>query len=278
MACKNCIMAYTPDRAIEIDKIVAARAKGRKIPRFLLNWMKKLIHQDMINSYLVQGYDGVEFCEKCLEYLDVKVDVKGLENIDTSGNTKYTFVSNHPLGGIDGVTLGMVIGKPFGGNIRYLVNDFLMNLKGLAPLCVPVNKVGGQSRDLARLVDEAFRSENQMLIFPAGKCSRRIDGKIQDPAWTKTFVVKSVATGRQVVPVHFLGRNSNRFYMVDKICKLLHIKFNLAMALLPDEMMRNMHGTFRIVIGKPVPAETFDDSRTPLEWAKWVRKKVYELE
>lgn len=271
-------MAYSPDRAIEIDKIIVAKAKGKKIPQFLLNWVKRLIHQDYINSYLVQGYDGVEFCEKCLEYLDVKVEVKGMENIDASGETRYTFVSNHPLGGIDGVTLGMVVGKVFDGKIRYLVNDFLMSLKGLAPLCVPVNKVGGQSRDLARLVDEAFQSENQMLMFPSGKCSRLIDWKIQDPAWTKSFVTKSVATGRQIVPVRFIGRNSNRFYIVAKICEKLHIKVNIAMALLPDEMLRNQHGTFKVIVGKPVPVETFDKSRTPLEWAQWVRKKVYELE
>lgn len=271
-------MAYSPDRAIEIDKIIAARAKGKKIPQPLLNWAKRLIHQDFINAYLVQGYDGVDFCEKCLEYLDVKVEVKGMENIDRSGATKYTFVSNHPLGGIDGVTLGMVVGKVFNGGIRYLVNDFLMNLKGLAPLCVPVNKVGGQSRELVRLADEAFHSGNQMLMFPSGKCSRYIDGRIQDPAWTKAFIVKSIASGRQIVPVHFHGRNSIRFYLVDLICKALHVRFNLAMALLPDEMFRNRHGVFRITVGEPIPCETFDKSHTPLEWAAWVRKKVYELD
>lgn len=271
-------MAYTPDRAIEIDKIIAAKAKGKKIPAFLLNLAKRIIHQDYINSFLVQGYDGVEFCEKCLEYLDVKVEVKGMEKIDPADGKRYTFVSNHPLGGIDGVTMGMVVGKVFDGKIRYLVNDFLMSLKGLAPLCVPVNKVGGQSRDLARLVDEAFQSENQMLMFPAGKCSRLIDGRIQDVAWSKSFVTKSVATGRDIVPVHFIGRNSRRFYIVARICKALHIKFNLAMVLLPDEMLRNSHGTFRIIVGDPIPVETFDKSRTALEWAQWVRKKVYELE
>lgn len=271
-------MAYSPDRAIEIDKIIRARAKGKKIPAFLLNLAKRIIHQDFINGYLVQGYDGVEFCEKTLEYLDVRVEVSGMEKIDVSGGTRYTFVSNHPLGGIDGVTLGMVVGKAFGGRVRYLVNDFLMNLKGLAPLCVPVNKVGGQSRDLARLVDEAFQSGNQMIMFPAGKCSRLIDWKIQDPPWTKTFVTKSIATGRDVVPVHFIGRNSARFYIVAKICALLHVRFNLAMALLPDEMVRNMHGSFKVVIGDPIPADAFDKSRSPVEWAQWVRKKVYEIE
>ena len=116
-----------------------------------------------------------------------------------------------------------------------------------------------------------------MVMLPGKLCSRKIDGRIQDLPWGKAFVRKSVMTGRQVVPVHFIAENSKRFYRIANWCKRLGIKFNLAMLLLPDEMYKAQHGTFKVVFGDPIPPETFDDSRTPAEWAQWVRSKVYEL-
>ena len=267
-----------PDYALDLDRIVSERSGGKKIPRWVVSYLKKLVHQDFLNEFLTEGYQGVDFCVKAVEYLDVTLDVSGLEGLDTSGATHYTFVSNHPLGGIDGVALGSIVGEAFDGHIRYLVNDLLMNLKGLAPLCVPVNVLGkGQSRDLADNIDEAFRSDNQMVMFPGKLCSRKIDGKIQDLPWGKAFIRKSVMTGRQVVPVHFIAQNSNRFYRVATWCKRLGLKFNLAMLLLPDEMYKARHSTFKVVFGDPIPPETFDGSRTPYEWAQWVRSQVYEL-
>ena len=270
-------MEKHPEMAVDLDRIVASRAKGKKIPRFLVNALKKLIHQDFINGYLTQGYEGVEFCENCLKYLDVSVDVKGLEQLDTSGRTRYTFVSNHPLGGIYGVALGGILGRAFDGKVKYLVNDLLMHVKGLAPLCVPVNKIGGQARNLPALVDAAFASDDQMILFPAGSCSRKIGGKIQDRPWTKTFIQKSAPNGRRVVPVRFIGQNSRRFYRVDRICKLLGIKFNVAMLFLPDELYRGQHSHYQVIIGEPFPLDTFDSSRTAAQWAQWVRERVYAL-
>ena len=251
--------------------------RPKYIPGFVVGWLKRLIHQDFINEYLKRGYVGVEFCENTLRYLDVTVKVEGLENVSDLSK-RYTFVSNHPLGAIDGVTLGMVLGRHYDGKIKYLVNDLLMNLEGLAPLCVPINKLGAQARNFPQLVDDAFRSDNQMIMFPAGICSRRMrDGSIRDLPWNKAFVVKSVATRRDIVPIHFIGQNSSRFYTIAEWCKRLRIKFNLAMLFLPDEMYRSQHGEYKVVIGKPIPWESFDKSRTALQWAQVVREEVYKL-
>lgn len=263
---------------LDIEKVIQAKAgkKARYIPGFLINWFKKFMHLDYINGYLKEGYVGVEFCENCLKYLGVEIEVEGMENLPDDGR-RYTFVSNHPLGAIDGVTLGMLLGKSYNGKIKYLMNDLLMNLKGMAPLGIPVNKLGGQLRNLPKLIDDTFRSDNQMLIFPAGKCSRRIKGKIQDIEWGKTFITKSRKTDRDIVPIHFEGRNSERFYRVASICKLLKIKFNIAMMMLPDEMYRSAGKKYRIKIGKPIPVASLDRSRTDHEWAQIIRQRVYEL-
>lgn len=271
-------MTERQPQVLDLEQIIRARAgkKARFIPQFLINWFKKAAHQDYINGYLKEGYVGVEFCENSLKYLGVDLEINGLENLPKDGR-KFTFVSNHPLGAIDGVTLGAVIGKEYDGKIKYLMNDLLMNLKGMAPLGVPINKIGGQARNLPKLIDEAFRSENQMLIFPAGLCSRKIDGKIQDIPWGKAFITKSRQTGRDIIPIHFEGQNSERFYKVASWQKKLGLKFNIAMLMLPDEMYKSAGRKYRITFGKPIPIQTLDRSRTDVEWAQEIRKTVYEL-
>ena len=127
------------------------------------------------------------------------------------------------------------------------------------------------------MVEAGFASQYNMMMFPAGLCSRKIDGKIQDLEWKKTFITKSIETQRDIVPIHFGGQNSDKFYRIANICKMLHLKVNVAMLYLPDEMIKNRHNTFTVKIGKPIPWQTFDKSRKPKDWAQWVRKQVYEL-
>ena len=265
-------------QTLDIEQVIKAKGgeKAKRIPKFVINWFKKFIHQDFINAYLKEGYVGVEFCEHALEYLGVEIEVVGRENLPKDGK-KYTFVSNHPLGAIDGVTLGAVIGREYDGNIKYLMNDLLMNLKGMAPLGIPINKLGGQARNLPRLINEVYESDCQMLVFPAGLCSRKIDGKIQDIEWGKNFVKKSRDTGRDIVPIHFEGENSKRFYRVAKLQKILGLKFNIAMMLLPDEMYRSKGRKYKITIGKPIAVSSLDKSKSDNEWAQEIRKHVYEL-
>jgi putative hemolysin len=202
--------------------------------------------------------------------------VNGLENLPKDGR-RYTFVSNHPLGAIDGVTLGAIIGKEYDGKIKYLLNDLLMNLKGLAPLGIPINKLGGQARNLPRMIDEAFHSDNHMLVFPAGLCSRKINGKIQDLPWGKAFITKSRQTGRDIIPIHFEGKNSERFYRIANLQKMLGLKFNVAMMFLPDEMYKSTGRKYKITFGKPIPIDSLDNSKNDAEWAQDIRKSIYEL-
>lgn len=263
-------------RLIDLEDVVSSKFKGKKLPRPVMWVLKKILHQDYMN-YVISSTtdDGVPFCEQVLKILDISVEVEGLENVPVDGSS-YTFVSNHPLGGVDGITLAGIIGRNF-GDVRMLVNDFLLFMKPIAPMCIPVNKVGGQARNLPALVDEAFSSDKQLLIFPAGLCSRKTSGVIADLPWKKTFVTKSVQNRRSVVPVHFIGRNTERFYRIANWCKRLGIKFNLAMIFLPDEMFRARGGHFKVVFGKPIPYEYFDSSRTASGWASWLRERVYQM-
>ncbi len=267
---------------IDIDVIMKQKMgdAANRVPRFLVAYLKRLLHQDQLNEFLWEARDevGTPWLQHALRYLNNEVTVVGEENLpDDSDGRRYTFVCNHPLGGIDGVAVGSVIGARYNDNFRYLVNDFLMALPGLAPLCVPINKTGSQSRDFPRLVDATFAGDTHVVLFPAGLCSRRTNGVIHDLPWTKTFITKSIQTHRDIVPMYFNGRNSNRFYRIANICKALNLKVNLAMLTLSDEMFRNNGKSFTLYIGKPIAWETFDNSRTAKQWAQWMQQKTYDL-
>lgn len=198
---------------IDIDKVLREKAPKyyKYIPGFVVSYLKRIVHQEELNVFLRDSKDkvGVDFLKACLEFLDANIVVKGEENLPKEG--LYTFVSNHPLGGQDGVALGYILGSFYNGKVKYMVNDLLMNLQGLAPLCIPINKTGKQAKDFPRMVEAGFASDDQLIMFPAGLCSRRQNGVIRDLDWKKTFIVKSVQTHRDVVPIHFEGRNSNFF-------------------------------------------------------------------
>lgn len=270
------------EKTIDIEKILKGKMgdKARFVPRLLVSWLKGIVHEDEVNRYLWEsrGKSGTEWLEECVRYLRMRLTIEGGENLPDKNDGKlYTFVSNHPLGGADGVALGAIIGRHYDGKFRYLVNDLLMNLPGLAPVCIPINKTGKQGRDFPRMVEAGFNSDNHMLMFPAGLCSRKTNGVIRDLAWKKTFITKSVEYQRDVVPIHFGGCNSDKFYRIANICKRLGLKFNVAMLFLVDEMYKNVDKSFRVAIGKPIPWQTFDNSKTPAQWAQYVQDVVYGL-
>lgn len=274
-------MANVSEKTIDIEKVLKDKmgAKAKFVPGFLVRWLKRIVHQDEINAFLWENRDktGVEWLEACVSYLDIKLEIEGKENLPAADDKRlYTLVSNHPLGGQDGVALGAIVGRHFEGRFRYLVNDLLMNLPGLAPLCIPINKTGSQSRNFPAMVRAGFESNNHMLMFPAGLCSRRHNGLIRDIPWSKTFISKSVEYQRDVIPIHFSGQNSNFFYRLANFSDRF-LPFNLAMIFLADEMYKNVHKSFQVKIGKPIPWQTFDKSKSPQEWAQFVREQVYSL-
>ena len=275
-------MKQVTEKTIDLDLILSSKmgSKAKFVPRPFVSWLKRVIHQDEVNRFLWESrhLSGTEWLEECVRYLDMTLQIVGEENLPAKDDGKlYTFVSNHPLGGADGVALGSIIGRHYDGNFRYLVNDLLMNLPGLAPVCIPINKTGSQSRNFPQMVEDGFKSGNHILMFPAGICSRRIDGKVQDIAWKKTFITKSVEYQRDVVPIHFSGSNSDFFYKLASFSDKYVKKINLAMLFLVDEMYKNVHKSFQVTIGKPIPWQTFDKSKSASTWAQEVRSRVYAL-
>jgi len=264
---------------LDLDQVIRTKSPGlyRKIPRFVVNHLKRKIHENELNEILriYADRDGVDFAEACVSYFQLNLEVDGLAELPDTG--RFIFAANHPLGGMDGICLATIIGRKYRGNIRYLVNDLLLSIKNLQSIFVPINMSGAQSKEATRAISNAYLSDNQVLYFPSGLCSRKINGQIADLPWKKSFIQKAVETQRDVIPVYFDGQNSNFFYRFANIRKFLGVKFNVESVLLSDEMFKNRGKTFRIIFGEPISYAKFDDSKSPLQWAAYVRNIVYGM-
>ena len=263
--------------SVDIEKVIRGKSQklADRLPRFVLNYIKKTIHQDEINRLLLENreYTGVEFASHILKDLDVSYRVH-FSGKRPAPDGRYIFVSNHPLGGLDGMILISYIGSSF-GDVKFIVNDLLMYIKPLAPVFVPVNKYGRMRHDNTLMFQETFGSDSQILYFPAGLCSRLIKGKVTDLDWKKTFVTKAIESRRDIIPMFFSGENSRRFYRLANLRKKLGIKVNIETFLLPDEMFRKKGSAFDLYIGEPIPYTTLTGDHTHKEWCDIIRQKCY---
>jgi len=249
---------------------------AKLLPGFFYKFLEKIVHQEEINKILQQHGDktGLDFINAVIEDFKVFFEVEGLNNVPKNG--KYIFTSNHPLGGFDGMFLLKILNENFGPT-KVLVNDILMNIKNIRSLFVPINKHGKQSEESIILLDQVFKSDLHLLTFPSGLVSRKIKGQIIDVEWKKNFIIKAIKYKRDVVPIFVSGRVSEFFYRFANIRKFLGIKANLEMFFLADETFRHQNKSFKVIFGNPISYKTFDKSKTPKEWAKWVKEKVYQL-
>jgi putative hemolysin len=262
---------------VNLQNMLEERMK-RKPKRWLVALIRWVLIEDWLNEHMANIGDkqGVDFMQGVVDELDIKVQVVGEENLPKAG-TPYMFVCNHPLGGVDVVSVASVVGKHYPEGLKIPANDFLMLLTGIKDMLIPVNKIGGQSRSLSEKINEAYASDTQLMFFPAGKVSRKKNGIISDEEWKKNFVAKSIEYKRDIVPIRIDAKNSKLFYAIAKLRAKLGIKFNIEMALLVRELRKQMHKTIKITIGEPISYASLDSSKTAYQWAQEIKKIVYNL-
>lgn len=272
---------------IDIPAVLKEKAPNAHIPAFLIRYLERITHVHQMNRFLaahpdVTGYDFIRLILD--EEFHCTASIRGIENIPQD-NKPLLFVSNHPLGGLDGVIEALMIGEHRNYNLRVIVNDLLMYMKPLAELFIPVNIGGGQSRDYAMRLRNMWESGCDVLSFPAGACSRKqkttkglfAPKQIKDLEWKKSFIQQAIRYQRNVVPIYFEGHNSERFYNIAYWRKKLGIKLNIEMLYLVDELYGAAGKHFNVIVGKPIPWQTFDNSQTPAQWAQWVKEQVYRI-
>ena len=263
---------------IDVDKVLRERLPKhyKHIPRFVVRWLERTICQEQLNAILekMAGKNSVDAATAALEEMDITVKATGLEHLPEG---RYMFVSNHPLGGLDGLALISLLGNRYDKKIKFLVNDLLMAVEPLRGVFLPVNKYGKQSRMNATQIEEALASDNQFITFPAGLCSRmQPDGAIADLTWQKSAVVHAVNHQRDIVPIFFDAKNSRFFYRFAKWRKKLGIKFNIELIFLPKEMIKQCGSTLHFIVGEPIPWDSLDASHPKQEAAR-LRDIVYSM-
>ena len=272
-------MNHKNPKKLDIDAVLKSKAKNHynKIPKVAINYLKRTVHQDELNHIIETYHDkhGSDFMQACVDYFNLTLHIKGEENIPKTG--KFVFVSNHPLGGLDGICLAAILGARYDKKIKYLVNDILLNIENLESIFVPINKHGPQAKESVNAMNDAYESDNQIITFPAGLCSRKQKGKIIDLEWAKSFVVKAKTYKRDIIPIHFEGKNSNFFYNLSNLRMKFGIKLNIEMLYLANEMMKKKNAEFTITFGTPIPWQSLDSSKRPIKWAQEIKESVYTL-
>lgn len=267
------------DRYIVVRDVIRNKNPNllRWMPRFVLRYLERIVHEQDINDIMdhIGHLEGLDFVDALLtQELDVHVELEGAEHIPLEGGV--IFASNHPLGGLDGIAFMHAVGK-YRQDVKFLVNDILLNIKNLKPLFVPVNTLGPQGRRNLALIEEAYADEHALLVFPAGLVSRKRNGMIRDLEWKKSFIAKAKKYQKNIIPVHIDGRNSDFFYNLARWRERLGIKVNLEMLYLADELFAQRGQTVTIRIGEPLPYATFDSSKSEKEWAEDLKKRVYSM-
>lgn len=266
-------------KPIHIEEVFKSKnpRMAKMIPGFVYRFLKRLIHEEGINEFIERYGDrkGLAFADGIVEYLQVTYDVIVEEHLPEADG-RYIFVSNHPLGGPDGVILISFLGKHY-PRLKFPVNDILLNLKNLNDIFLPINKHGGMAKEAVTAIEEAYASDAQMIMFPAGLVSRKTKEGIRDLTWQKSFVAKAVQHRRDIVPIFISGQNTNFFYRLANFRKRIGLKANLEMLCLPDETFKKRGQHLTIHIGTPIPWQSLDRSRKPAEWAELIKGKVYDL-
>lgn len=261
---------------INVEKIIK-ESNSRlltKLPEFVVRLIVKIIKQEEINRFLNKHSDseGRDFLINIIEEYKIKIEVEGLENLPENG--KCFFVANHPFGLLDGLLLTYIVSGKY-GSLKAIANDAFMLIPQLHPFIAAVNVFEGSSKEYLKALDEVYNTKVPITHFPAGEVSRLYKGKVQDTKWQKSFITKSLSTQRDIVPVRFYGRNSNLFYTIFIIRRLLGINLNLELLLLPREFFKKRNKTIKVKIGKPIPHQTFDNSKSHWDWAQSVRNSLY---
>jgi putative hemolysin len=266
------------DKFIELEKIIGSKNPRllKVLPSFVLNYLKNVIHQDKINDFIDRNghLRNVDFVEAVFTEFGAIANVKGLEHVPATGGC--IIAANHPMGAVDAMGLMKMVGQKR-TDMRFFVNDILLNLTNFGELFVGVNKHGKNPKENLRMMDDIFASDNCVLFFPAGLVSRRQNDIVRDLEWQKSFIGKAIQYKKPIIPTYIGGQNSNFFYNLANWRKRLGIKANIEMLYLVDEMYQQKGKTIDYVFGEPIPPSVFSREISQIEWAQKMKDYVYEL-
>jgi putative hemolysin len=218
----------------------------------------------------------LDFLNGILDDCKIKFEIpeEDLKRIPKEG--PFITVSNHPLGGIDGVLLlKLLIEKR--ADYKIIANFLLHRIAPLKPYIMPVNpfetrkdvksSIAGIKNALVHL-----REGKPLGIFPAGEVSTYKDGKLKvDKPWEDGAIRLIKKANVPVIPIYFHAKNSRLFYVMSKISDTLRT------AKLPSEVMSQRGRVIRVRIGKPISVKDQDAYKEIPAFYEFIRRKTYML-
>ncbi|MBC7439889.1 MAG: lysophospholipid acyltransferase family protein, partial [Flavobacterium sp.] len=218
----------------------------------------------------------LEFLNAILDQLQIKFKIpeEDLKRLPKEG--AYITISNHPLGGIDGVLLLklMLEREP---NFKIIANFLLHRIKPLKPYIMPVNPFENHKNAKSSVVGikETLRhlSDGKPLgMFPAGEVSSYKDGKLMvDKAWEEGAIKVIRKAQVPVIPIYFHAKNSRLFYLLSKINPTMRT------AKLPSEVFSQKDRVIKVRIGKSISVAEQNEHKSIEEYSEFLRKKTYML-
>ncbi|MFL2844978.1 MAG: lysophospholipid acyltransferase family protein [Candidatus Puniceispirillaceae bacterium] len=256
-------MPKTIEKSVDVEAVllnhVPALQRYPFLLRRLLIWgLKAFVNEDRINRFLqdnayLKEFDFIDrvFDELKINYL---VQHEEIRNIPATG--RVLIVSNHPLGGLDGLALLRLIGT-LRRDVFIVVNELLINIKPLKGVFLPIDVFGQDTKraSLSRIID-ALNDEKAVIIFPSGEVSRAGVKGIRDRKWLSGFLRIAEKTSAPILPIHIRARNSMLFYLASRLSQ------TLSMSMLPREMT-GFKGKINFTIGHLISLN--DIEKVPLE-------------
>ena len=244
-----------------VDVLIAERA-----PRLSTSWAWPLVRPPL---YALLGYrkaremaqhvaagGGVEAMDYASRLLKLKVAARGLERIP--GRGRVIVVVNHPTGLADGVAVDDVL-RPVRPDRIYFANADARRISPrLDEIFIPVEWVEAKrTRQSIRLTvtraQAALEAERPLVIFPAGRISRRRHGVLADLPWASSALSLARRHHVPVLPIHLSGPPSRLFRLFD------HLSAELRDVTLFHELLNKQGSAFRLTIGPPIAPEAIGD-------------------
>ena len=271
-------MSDLANKFIDVKKVIKDKNPKllKYLPRFVVSYLQKILREKQVNNFINNNVksDGFLFSENSLKMLNLDVQSSGLQNVPKDSGV--ILACNHPIGGMDAMALIQAM-KGHRKDIKFVVNDILLELKNLAELFVGVNKHGKNSAEALKHMNGVFGGGGATFVFPAGLVSRKKGKVIEDLEWKKTFVTRAKKFGVPVIPVYIDGSLSSFFYKLSNLREKVGVKANIEMLYLVDEQFRQKDKTIKIYFGELISPGFFTKEKSDRDWAQVIKKKVYQL-
>ncbi len=224
----------------------------------------------------ISHLEGMEFLDAVLEQyeIDYEIPTDDLKRLPKEG--PYITISNHPLGGMDGIIL-LKLMLQHRSDYKVMANFLLQRFKPLAPYLLPVNPFEDRKEVKSSITGFKYamlhiREGHPIGIFPAGEVSTHKEGKmVVDRPWEETAIKLIRKAEVPVVPIYFHARNSPLFYRLARISGMLRT------AKLPSEAHSQKNRPIKVRIGQPISVTMQKEQPTLAEYTELLRKKTYIL-